>query len=295
MPDSLDLVAPLDFYVVDVFTDVAHGGNPLAVVLDAEGLDTAQLQVLAKEFNLSETAFPLRVDDGTVDYELRIFTPTLELPFAGHPSVGAAWLMAALGRIPAGRVVQRCGAGDLPLGVAAERGPVELTGGRPRVSATLDTAAYARAVGVAAADVCAPVLAAGTGIDWAYVQLGSRAAVDASLADDGLLGALQPGAAYSFCWDAATSTAYARGWAGGLGIHEDPATGAAALGLGACLVDTGLLPRDGVSAYTVVQGVAMGRPAALRGRVEARDGVAVRCAVEGDCVLVAKGQTVTPR
>src|SRR5262245_34360995 len=123
----------LAYVIVDVFTDQAFTGNPLAVVLDAEGLDTSQMQALAREFNLSETTFPLRCDEDGVDYELRIFTPNTELPFAGHPSVGTAWLMARLGRVPVGRVVQRCIAGDLPLEIAPGGDRVELTGGEPFV------------------------------------------------------------------------------------------------------------------------------------------------------------------
>ncbi|HTL22819.1 MAG TPA: PhzF family phenazine biosynthesis isomerase, partial [Mycobacteriales bacterium] len=79
----------LAYEVVDVFTDTAFAGNPLAVVLDAEGLSTEQLQAIAREFNLSETAFPMPAPEGAT-YGLRIFTPTTELPFAGHPSVGSA-------------------------------------------------------------------------------------------------------------------------------------------------------------------------------------------------------------
>jgi trans-2,3-dihydro-3-hydroxyanthranilate isomerase len=78
----------LEYVVVDVFTDVPFAGNPLAVVLGAEELDSAQLQALAREFHLSETAFPM--DVGEHEYRLRIFTPEVELPFAGHPSIGAA-------------------------------------------------------------------------------------------------------------------------------------------------------------------------------------------------------------
>ncbi|MDP9418511.1 MAG: PhzF family phenazine biosynthesis isomerase, partial [Actinomycetota bacterium] len=109
----------LRYEIVDVFTERAFAGNPLAVVLDGESLTAEQMQALAREFNLSETAFPLASHD--VDYALRIFTPQVELPFAGHPSVGAAWVLASSGRIGTGEVVQRCGAGDLPLSV--EPGP----------------------------------------------------------------------------------------------------------------------------------------------------------------------------
>ena len=118
----------LPYHVVDVFAEAPFAGNPLAVVLDAEALTTEQMQTLANEFQLSETTFPLRPtpDEAArgVDYRLRIFTPVNELPFAGHPSVGTAWLMARLGRVSPGTVVQACGAGDLPLDVPADGGPV---------------------------------------------------------------------------------------------------------------------------------------------------------------------------
>ena len=107
------------YHVVDVF--VVDGqpftGNPLAVVLDADRLSAAQMQALAREFALSETAFPLPAQAAGADYRLRIFTPEEELPFAGHPSVGSAWLLSALGRVPAGRSTlrQECGVGVLPV------------------------------------------------------------------------------------------------------------------------------------------------------------------------------------
>jgi len=83
----------LDYEVVDVFTDNAFTGNPPAVVLGADGLSTAQLQAVAREFDLSETAFPM-APPACADYEMRIFTPRIELPFAGHPSMGAPWVLA---------------------------------------------------------------------------------------------------------------------------------------------------------------------------------------------------------
>jgi trans-2,3-dihydro-3-hydroxyanthranilate isomerase len=123
------------YRVVDVFTDRPFAGNPLAVVIDADDLDTADLQTIARQFNLSQTAFPMQPTESErlagADYRLRIFTPLTELPFAGHPSIGAAWVLASLGRISPGTVRQACGAGVLPLQVAADRGSVELTGGTP--------------------------------------------------------------------------------------------------------------------------------------------------------------------
>ncbi|MGZ6791938.1 MAG: PhzF family phenazine biosynthesis protein, partial [Mycobacteriales bacterium] len=135
----------LAYEVVDVFTGTAFAGNPLAVVLDADELTTGQLQALAREFNLSETAFPLRAPEGAT-YGLRIFTPEAELPFAGHPSVGAAWVLHRLGRIAAGANTQACGAGLLPVDVDADG--ATLTGGTPRAGEPLDPAPLLAAVGL---------------------------------------------------------------------------------------------------------------------------------------------------
>lgn len=139
----------LPYEVVDVFTETAYAGNPLAVVLDADGLSTGQLQAIAGEFNLSETAFPL--SSGRADYRLRIFTPHIELPFAGHPSVGAAHTLARLGRIRSGAVVQDCGAGLLPVDV--DPAGATLTGGQPEVGPSLDAAVLLAAVGLGVGDL----------------------------------------------------------------------------------------------------------------------------------------------
>src|SRR3954464_8904219 len=106
----------LSYEVVDVFTDRAFAGNPLAVVLDADDLSTEQLQSIAREFNLSETSFPMKAEGEGADSRLRIFTPMQELPFAGHPSVGAADVMLRLGRGRAGRGVRPRGGGLPPRG-----------------------------------------------------------------------------------------------------------------------------------------------------------------------------------
>ncbi len=110
-----DQLGCLDYDVVDVFTDRAYAGNPLAVVHGAGGLTPSQLQALAREFNLSETTFPtLRSETA---YDVRIFTPDTEIPFAGHPSVGTAWLLRRRGELSGAEVVQHCGAGEVPVRV----------------------------------------------------------------------------------------------------------------------------------------------------------------------------------
>ena len=129
----------LPYHVLDVFTDRPYAGNPLAVVLGGDDLSTESMQAIAREFNLSETTFPTSSD--RADYKVRIFTAGTELPFAGHPSIGTAWLLARLGRIPVGDVRQDCAAGVLPITVT-ESGAT-LTGGTPTVSDPLDADAAA--------------------------------------------------------------------------------------------------------------------------------------------------------
>ncbi len=105
----------LDYEVVDVFAPRAFAGNPLAVVFDADALSTEQCQALAFEFHLSETSFLCAPTEPGADYRVRIFTPVAELPFAGHPSVGAAHTLVRAGRLPAGTLRQECGAGVLDV------------------------------------------------------------------------------------------------------------------------------------------------------------------------------------
>ena len=131
----------LDYEIVDVFAPRAFAGNPLAVVFDADGLTTEQCQALANEFHLSETSFICAPTEPGADYRVRIFTPFAELPFAGHPSVGAAHTLVRTGRLSAGTLSQECGVGRArprgrtttapPSPAAARRSP---TARRPRRS-----------------------------------------------------------------------------------------------------------------------------------------------------------------
>jgi len=282
----------LRYEIVDVFTDVPFTGNPLAVVLDAEELSTDQLQALAREFNLSETAFPL--PSTVADYRLRIFTPGAELPFAGHPSVGAAHTLARLGRIEPGSVVQECGAGLLPLHVAADA--VRLTGGTPAYGEALNPAALLHAVGLEDVDFggSAP-RQAGCGLQFGYLPVASDAVVRAA-PDPRELAAACPelGGLSVFAWDADARVAHARVFAPGVGVTEDPATGSAALGLGVWLVASGMLPGDGESSYTVRQGAELSRPSVLRCTVAARGGAVVAATVSGNVVPVAAGTIRQP-
>jgi trans-2,3-dihydro-3-hydroxyanthranilate isomerase len=290
------LDAPLlDYWVVDVFADRSFAGNPLAVVLDGDDLSTGQMQALAAEFNLSETTFPVRPVDASANYRLRIFTPALELPFAGHPSVGTAWLMHQLGRVGAGRIVQECGAGLLPLDIGPDR--VALTGGEPTVGEPVDPALLLAAVGLDAADLTgADARWAGTGLNWAFLSVIDEAVARARpnldrLAEVSASGPDRAGVAVLGWTD---GRAHVRVFAGGFGVPEDPATGSAGLALGAWLVASGLLSADGESSYEIAQGLEMGRPSRLSGVVIAEAGRAVQCRVSGSVTAVARGQIAVP-
>ncbi|MFL6138529.1 MAG: PhzF family phenazine biosynthesis protein [Frankiaceae bacterium] len=295
----------LPYRVVDVFTDRPFAGNPLAVVLGADGLPDADLQAIAGEFNLAETAFPLLPSEeeraAGADYRLRIFTPAHELPFAGHPSVGTAWVLAEAGRLRPGLVRQACAVGVLPLTVEPGPGRVELTGAAPVVGAVLPAAAVAATAGLAEGDVVdgVPARLAGTGHDFAYllVRDGALDRIGAGRVDAGRLAQLGVTGGLSLStWDPATRTARSRVFPLGMDGAEDAATGSAALGLGAAWVAAGLLAADGESAYTVLQGERIGRPSRLECTVTARAGRAVQCRVAGMVAPVASGEiTVPPR
>src|ERR1700712_416652 len=117
----------LQFTTVDVFTDRAFGGNPLAVVLDAEGLSTAQMQAIASEFNYAETTFVLPPRDPAHDAQVRIFTVRRELPFAGHPNVGTAFVLAALAKTPPARLIFEELPGLVPVEIRTEGGAIAST------------------------------------------------------------------------------------------------------------------------------------------------------------------------
>lgn len=298
------MTAFLPYEVVDVFTDTPFAGNPLAVVLDAEGLQTAQLQAIAREFNLSETAFPLPPPAAATPsaaasptqpgghlaatYGLRIFTPTTELPFAGHPSVGSASVLHRLGRIEAGPNVQSCGAGLLEIEVGEQ---VTLTGGTPTVGGPLDPGPVLAALGLAGQDLAGPApRSAGTGIEFVYLLVRpdalSRVHVDSEA-----VAALGGSGVWLAAWDG--DTARARVFPGGVGIVEDPATGSAALGFGVYLAASGLVG-DGAHTYVVLQGVEMGRPSTMRCTVEVAGGSATRATVTGAAIPIARGQIRVP-
>ena len=282
----------LPYEIVDVFTDRPFSGNPLAVVFDADDLGADQMQALAREFHLSETVFVLPPRDPAATYRARIFTPAAELPFAGHPSVGAAVTAVRRGLAGLGRLVQECGAGLLPIEVEAGRGT--LTGGTPSVGEPLDPGPLLAMAGLSAEDAAGPApRMAGCGLEFPYLAVRPdavpRAALDGHAARAAGLDQVSV-----FAWDPETATARARVFCPGLGVPEDPATGSAALGLGVWLAASGLAPADGTLRYVVRQGVELHRPSTLDCVVRVRAGAAVEASVGGHVVTVASGTIAVP-
>ncbi|MDK3258082.1 PhzF family phenazine biosynthesis protein [Blastococcus capsensis] len=294
----------LDYEVVDVFAARAFAGNPLAVVFDADDLSTEQCQTLANEFHLSETSFlcsptepgadhPGSAGGPRADYRIRIFTPFAELPFAGHPSVGAAHTLVRTGRLPAGTLRQECGAGVLDVVVDSDG--ATLSGGRPTLSDGPDPGLLAAAMGLAPADITGvPADVAGCGLPFAYLSVRPDA-VDRAVPDPRALAALGVGEGVSvLSWDADSGTAYARVFAADLSWGEDPATGSAALGTGVWLVESGLLAPEGTSSFVVRQGEKLGRPSVLECTATASGSKAVAATVRGAVVPVAGGRIRVP-
>jgi trans-2,3-dihydro-3-hydroxyanthranilate isomerase len=296
----------LSYDVVDVFTDRAFAGNPLAVVHAADELEDAQMLAIAREFNLSETTFPGAVDADGKGYEVRIFTPGGEIPFAGHPTLGTAWVLRQQGRLTDGTVVQRCGAGDIEVGLPEDPGGMVRLRAAPReLSDPLDAAQVAAAVGLSAADVAGDAYVAGCGLSWVHLRVRPAAlarcrpapAIEAVLGEqketrDPVAGvnvyALDDAPAESRTELAVRSRVFCPD----VGVAEDPATGSAAVGLGLALVASGVLPRGG--GYTIRQGVEMGRPSVLYAAVDTEDGRTVACEVGGGVVSAAAGTLATP-
>ncbi len=267
------------FEQVDVFTDRPFTGNPLCVVPDATGLSSQQMQAIAGEMNLSETTFVLPPADPQAAYWMRIFTPAKEIPFAGHPSIGTAYVLARAGRFrldaPITRIFQQVAIGTLPLEIEVANGQpgrVTMTQGRPNFGGVVrDLAPVAEALGLeplALLRAKLPPQVVSTGLEHLIVPLPDLDTVtnlkpnftvlDAVLRANNALGC------YVFCLQASLpdALAHARLFAPGAGILEDPATGSAAGPLGAYLAVHGVLPPER-KAFLIEQGIEMGRPSQI--------------------------------
>lgn len=250
------------FKQVDVFTDVPFRGNPVAVVLDAEGLTDADMQRIAGWTNLSETTFVLPPGGAGADYRLRIFTPRAELPFAGHPTIGSAHAVLEAGIVSPrdGRLRQECGAGVLDL--QAEDGQLWVRA--PATTLTKLDPRYVDGVGEAlGARITTAPLIVSVGPVWLVVDLGSATTVAALQPDMAAIGRLSAplgitgmtvfGAAHD--GDAAI---HVRSFAPAHGVPEDPVCGSGNISVAAYIARSGLLARYG-HCYASRQGMQLDR------------------------------------
>ena len=292
------------YITVDVFTDRAFGGNPLAVVLDAGGLSTAQMQAIATEFNYSETTFVLPPRDAAHDAQVRIFTVNSELPFAGHPNVGTAFVLATQAKTPPARFLFEEIAGLVPVEILQDAGRVagaELTAPQALKKLTQFSAEQAAAcLSLSAADIRtdrhAPVIVS-VGMAFLVVELASRDALRRAkpeavpfarvLTTDNAVGI------YFYTRDVPppqkpTDLQARMFFPGSSGLIEDPATGSATVATAALLADLAS-ERDGELKLRIGQGVDMGRPSLLLTRVRKQDGAIVSAHVGGSSVQMMEG------
>ncbi|MBN1606726.1 MAG: PhzF family phenazine biosynthesis protein [Polyangiaceae bacterium] len=274
----------LRYVVADVFTDRALAGNPVAVFTNALGLEPAQMQALARELNLSETVFVLP-REGAGQARIRIFTPTRELPFAGHPTLGTAFVLGSMTQ----RDELTLETAQGPVAVRLERDAAKVRFGwmnqpLPSVLPFDDEAALLAALGVQRSE--APIAAYDNGIVHVFVALASRAAVAALRPDLARLAVVGDVAVNVLtgarnCWKT-------RMFAPSLGVAEDPATGSAAGPLAVHLARLGRIAWG--DTIEIEQGAEIGRPSRLLARAEGAGERVRRVEVGGAAVVVARGE-----
>jgi trans-2,3-dihydro-3-hydroxyanthranilate isomerase len=292
------------YHTLDVFTGRVFGGNPLAVFPDARGISGEAMQAVARELNLSETVFVLPPEAGGTR-RVRIFTPGGELPFAGHPTVGTAILLVALGEVPGGEgeveLVLEEGVGPVPVRVRVRGGVPEsarFTAARPpELAPAPERAELAAVLGLDVADLSddwAPAVAS-AGVAFTVIPLRDVDALGRARLDraawERVLAPTDASHVYTIVPAAPGGTVRARMFAPGMGIAEDPATGAAAAALGGYLAQ-GI--DQGAPRWTIEQGVEMGRPSRIELEADVEYANAVRVRVGGAAVRVSDGTMEIP-
>jgi len=286
----------IPFQTVDVFTDRKFGGNPLAVIPDASGLSTGQMQAIAAEFNLAETTFVLPPADPAHTAHVRIFTPKSEMPFAGHPNVGTAFVLARMGR-PGDRFVFEEKAGLVPLDLTREAGVViaaRLAAPQPlTLGETVAPDLVAQAVGLDAKDIVGQPVVASTGNKFLFAEVASRPALKAATYNLDVFRRHLPmertvGVHLYVAAEEDGVEIQSRMFAPLFGVPEDPATGSANVSL------IGLLAArdsrdDVVLTKRIGQGFDMGRPSLLDAVAEKRAGRVVATYIGGRCVPMLSG------
>jgi trans-2,3-dihydro-3-hydroxyanthranilate isomerase len=297
------------FVTADVFTDRIFGGNPLAVFPSARGLTAMQMQRVAREMNLSETVFVFPAHKRHNTRRLRIFTPEMELPFAGHPTVGAAVVLAATGEIEltgdVTRIVFEEGVGPVPVTIFRSADwplAAQLTSARLPERGPEPPAGAASVIGLTDADLAvngwAPA-AYSCGVPFVFIPVRDRGALARASLDRAtwqrLLASFWAPHVYVVTPDAELPGSHvrARMFAPAMGIAEDPATGGAVAALAGFLSEHDAL-NLGTRRWVVEQGYEMGRPSSLEVEADFREGAVTAVRVGGRAVLVSEGTMEVP-
>jgi trans-2,3-dihydro-3-hydroxyanthranilate isomerase len=308
---------PIPYLQYDVFTGEPLLGNQLAVFTDARGLDAPQMQRIAREMNFSESTFILPAERGDTDIRMRIFTPYIEMPMAGHPTVGSTFALAHIGIIAPGapRFVFGLNAGPTPVDLEWDHDRLRfawMTQGSPVFGqAVEDRAAVAGALGLSADDLVPelPIQEVSCGVPFLFVPLRDRETVDRASANEAALRGLKlppaPGApadspsggnratalfVFAVSPSGSSETAYSRMFAPDFGISEDPATGIASGPLGCYLVHHGIVRGDASRTIVSRQGVAMGRASRIHIAIAGTASSITEVKVGGEAVLVGRGE-----
>jgi trans-2,3-dihydro-3-hydroxyanthranilate isomerase len=306
------------FLQLDVFTDRAFCGNPLAVFPEAEGIPDDQMGKIAREMNLSETVFVLKPQSDEALRRLRIFTPAREIPFAGHPIVGTWAILAREGVVPPPdggndwqRILHEVGIGVLPIEIEFKDGePVQvvMTQGKFEIISEIDDAheqaEVARALGLSRDDLdeSLPIQVITTGLSCLAVPIRSLADLRDVRINTSLLAEIYTRHGGTGCHaftretiEVGAARAHARFFAPADNIPEDPATGSACGALGAYLVHHGALslePEDGRYKFVIEQGDFINRPSRIYLDVKGEAGRVEEVKVGGSAVLVARGEVL---
>jgi trans-2,3-dihydro-3-hydroxyanthranilate isomerase len=284
------------YFTCDVFTDRVFGGNPLAVLVDAHGLADTEMQAIAREFSFSETTFVTAASDPRHTARVRIFTPGGELPFAGHPTVGTAFVLASNGTA-AREIVFEEGVGPVPVRI--DRGAdgrvvrCTLTAARlPECGPTSpEPTALAAMLGLAEVDLAGPAECWSCGVEYLVIPLASTDALTRARLDLGrwraALGDYVTQKVYPIA-PVGDSIWRARMFAPGLGVPEDPATGSAAAALSGWLARSAGM-QSGTLNWEIRQGEEVGRPSRIFLAADLERGVPTAVRVGGAAVMVCEG------
>lgn len=298
------------FLQADVFTEVVFGGNPVAVFPEAEGLSDDEMQKIAREMNLSETTFVVQPTDSNADVRVRFFTPSTELPFAGHPTIGTHVVLAHLGRYeisgPVTRVWQQVGIGTLAVDLITDGSGVTnravMTQGEARHGAVYnDKEKTAKALGLQAEDIHPdlPVQVFSTGLPGLVIPIASIDAVQRIALNVELFNricrATSVTGAEVFTLETLDKAhhAHVRNFDPLVGVYEDPATGSMGGALGAYLLANNVFEYDAGSSTThmvLEQGFEMSRPSLIEVEVDVTDGAINQVRVGGQVVILIEGE-----